>query len=65
MLTDELSAKRIAGPFSHAPFNPFAVSPLGLVPKKEHGRFRLIHDLSYSPEGAVNDFIDPKVIRAI
>jgi hypothetical protein len=60
MLAAELTAQRIAGPFPQPPFDPFVISPLGLVPKKEHGRFRLIHDLSYSPQGAVNDFIDPQ-----
>jgi hypothetical protein len=57
MLSSELLAQRIAGPFLRPPFDPFFISPLGLVPKKEHGKFRLIHDLSYSPDGAVNDYI--------
>ncbi|MEE4247451.1 MAG: reverse transcriptase domain-containing protein [Kangiellaceae bacterium] len=29
------------------------------MPKKEPGKYRLIHDLSYSEHGSVNDFIDP------
>ena len=45
------------GPFYEPPFQDFKVSPLGLVPKKEEGEFRLIHHLSF-PEGAsVNDGI--------
>ena len=37
-------------------------SPLGVVPKKEPGKFRLIHDLSFPrkpPNSSVNDGIDP------
>ena len=35
--------------------------PLGLVPKKAPGEFRLIHHLSW-PEGElVNDFINPEM----
>ena len=36
-----------AGPFHHVPFNPYRVSPLGVVPKKTPREFRLIHHLSY------------------
>lgn len=56
-LTKEWSAGRIAGPFSAPPFVNFVTSPLGVVPKKNPGNFRIIHHLSY-PEGkSVNDFI--------
>lgn len=34
------------------------VSPLGVVPKKELGKFRLIHHLSFPKGGSVNDAID-------
>ena len=43
----ELSLGRIGGPLDRPPCPGFRVSPLGLVPKKEPGKFRLIHDLSY------------------
>ncbi|KAJ1136001.1 hypothetical protein NDU88_002428 [Pleurodeles waltl] len=33
------------------------VSPLGVVPKKTQGEFRLIHHLSWPEGGSVNDFI--------
>jgi hypothetical protein len=49
-LAKELALKRMAGPFKLPPFKDFVVSPLGLVPKKEPGEFRLIHDLSF-PRG--------------
>lgn len=59
MLQKELSHRRIAGPFSCAPFPNFIVSPLGVVPKKEEGKYRLIHDLSFPSDSSVNSFIDP------
>jgi len=37
------------------------VSPLGLVPKKQQGEFRMIHHLSYPEGGSINVFIDPKL----
>ena len=49
-LSKELGAGRIVGPFDSPPFETFRVSPLGIVPKKLPGEFRLIHHLSY-PEG--------------
>lgn len=53
----ELTEGRVSGPYSVPPFPNFRVSPLGLVPKKNSGEFRVIHHLSY-PEGtSVNDGI--------
>lgn len=49
-LSKELAAGRIVGPYDTPPFETFRVSPLGIVPKKLPGEFRLIHHLSY-PEG--------------
>ena len=54
----EIHAGRVGGPFRHPPLNNFRVSPLGLVPKKEPGDFRLIHHLSYPKGESVNDNID-------
>jgi hypothetical protein len=45
-LKKEMSKLRISGPFDTSPVQNFAWFPLGLVPKKEPGQFRLIHDLS-------------------
>ena len=59
-LNKELMAGRIMGPFSSPPFNDLIISPLGLVPKKEEGAYRLIHDLSYPQNNAVNDLIPPE-----
>lgn len=44
---------RIAGP----PFSNLCVSPLGVVPKKKVGKFRLIHHLSHPKGDSVNDEI--------
>lgn len=55
----ELNAGRIAGPFVQCPLQNLIVSPLGVVPKKAVGEFRLIHHLSW-PEGqSINDFVAP------
>ena len=57
----EVEAGRVAGPFDTRPLPALRVSPLGLVPKKEPGEYRLIHHLSYPPGKSLNDFIDPKL----
>ena len=60
-LNKEIIAHRILGPFLSPPIPNLRVSPIGVVPKKEPGQFRIIHHLSY-PEGlSVNDFIDKNV----
>ena len=56
-LDKEISLGRIVGPFDNPPFNNFVCSPLGLVPKKEIGEFRLIHDLSFPRGDSVNSHI--------
>ena len=56
-LENELRAGRIVGPFSRPPLDNFISSPLGVVPKKIPGEFRLIHHLSYPDGSSVNDFI--------
>ena len=58
-ITSELNAGRVKGPFPHPPFTNFRVSPIGLVPKKNPGEFRLIHHLSHPQKHSVNDHIDP------
>ena len=56
-LSKELDAHRLVGPFSSPPFQVFRISPLGLVPKKIEGEFRLIHHLSYPRGSSLNDGI--------
>ena len=62
-LAMEVAAGRVAGPFDFWPFQDLMVSPVGVVPKKTPGEFRMIHHLSW-PEGAsVNDFISREDAR--
>jgi hypothetical protein len=49
----ELAAGRFAGPFDHHPLPKFHVSPLGLCPKKEQNKLRMIHHLSYPKKGGL------------
>ena len=56
----ELANHRLAGPFYSPPFNEFHVSPLGVVPKKSPGEFRMIHHLSFPNGASVNDGILPE-----
>ena len=56
----ELEAQQLAGPFQSPPLSPFWVSPLGVVPKKAPGEFRLIHHLSFPKGSSVNDGIPPE-----
>ena len=60
-LHQELSLARIKGPFPHAPFPNFKVSPLSLREKQEGGKFRLLHNLSYPYDlQSVNANIPPE-----
>ena len=59
----ELASHRLAGPFRIPPLHPFRISPLGVVPKKTPGEFRLIHHLSYPKGSSVNDGIDSERTR--
>ena len=54
VIASELNLGRIAGPFSAPPFDDLVICPLGLIPKKEPGAFRLIHDLSFPKGDSVN-----------
>ena len=59
-LRKELEVQRLAGPFTSPPLSPFWISPLGVVPKKVPGEFRLIHHLSFPKGSSVNDGIPPE-----
>ena len=58
-IKEEVDAGRVAGPFKEKPFPNLWVSPVGIVPKSEAGKFRLIFDLSHPPGRSVNDGIPP------
>lgn len=59
-IQSEVDAGRILGPFSTPPVHNLICSPLGLVPKREPGSFRLIHDLSFPKGDSVNSGIAPE-----
>ena len=53
----EQALGRIQGPFDRPPFPNIQCSPIGVVPKKKVGEFRLIQHLSYPEGSSINDFI--------
>jgi hypothetical protein len=57
----EIKLGRIAGPFKERPIHNLIVSPIGLVPKSEKGKFRLIQHLSHPEGGSINDGINKEV----
>lgn len=57
-LRKEVSLGRMSGSFSSSPLPGLIISPLGVVPKKEPGKFRLIHHLSHPKGASVNDGIN-------
>jgi len=60
-LLKEVQLGRLAGPFTIPPLPDLRISPIGLVPKREPGEYRLIHHLSYPEGSSVNHFIDDKL----
>ena len=54
-IEQEKYLNRIEGPFQSPPFDFFKVSPLALKEKKNSGKYRLLHNLSYPyDENSVN-----------
>ena len=54
----EMALHRILGPFDSPPIDlTFRISPVGVVPKKLPGEYRMIHNLSYPEGSSVNDYI--------
>ena len=49
-----MSLSRVAAPFDSPPFPNFQVSPIGLVPKKDSGKFRTIFHLSHPKSGTTS-----------
>ena len=56
-IANEQALGRIQGPFDRPPFPNIQCSPIGVVPKKKLGEFRLIQHLSYPEGSSINDFI--------
>ena len=64
-ISKELQLGRIIGPYDEPPHvQNYKISPLGVVPKKTAGKFRIIHHLSYPEGSSVNDFI-PREISSV
>ena len=53
-LSREINMGRVAGPFDVLTPADVILSPIGVVPKKKPGEFRLIHDLSFPKLDSVN-----------
>ena len=57
-LNNEVTARRIRGPFDQPPFENFQISPITIRKKSTTGKFRLLHNLSYPYDGtSINDNI--------
>ena len=57
-LAKEVALGRVLGPFDNQPTTPaYRISPLGVVPKKVPGEYRMIHNLSHTEGSSVNDYI--------
>ena len=59
-LAKEIQAGRIIGPFDNPPLHNLKASPLGVIPKKVQGEYRMIHHLSFPYGGSVNYFVPPE-----
>ena len=62
-LDKEIKLGRIAGPFDSLPIPNLIVSPVGLVPKAQKGKFRMIHHLSHPDGDSINDGIDRDICQ--
>ncbi len=60
-LAKEISQGRIAGPFHELSFVNMHISFIGVVPKKDVGQYRLIHNLSYPTDKSINDHIPDEI----
>lgn len=53
----------MCGPFATLPLPDLCISPIGVVPKKVPGKYRLIQHLSFPHGGSVNDGIPDSMCR--
>ena len=64
-ISKELQLGRIIGPYYEPPHvQHHKMLPLGVVPTKTPGKFRIIHHLSYPEGSSVNDFIPREISSA-
>ena len=59
-LQHELNKGRIEGPFTDPPFPYFKSSPLALREKRDTGKYRLLHNLSFPYDDRSLNFNIPK-----
>lgn len=59
----EVRLGRMCGPFATPPLPDLCISPIGVVPKKVPGKYRLIQHLSFPHGGSVNDGIPDSICR--
>ena len=65
LIAEELSERRIAGPFAQVPFKYYIEHPIFLVAKPDSKvPWRLIHDLSKPAGSSLNDLI-PRIAREV
>ena len=62
-INKEIKLGRIAGPFNGRPLPNLIISPIGLVPKSEPGKYRLIQHLSFPLGSSINDGIDREMCK--
>lgn len=64
VIADDVRNGKKAGPFARKPFLAMCISPIGCVPKKNSGKVRVIHHLSYPHGGdSVNAAIVEEPLR--
>ena len=59
-LDKEVSLGRMLGPFQSKPLDNLICSPVGMVPKKDSDKMRMITHLSYPHRDSINSHMDPK-----
>ena len=59
-LDKEISAGRMLGPFKGIPLPNLICSPVGMVPKKDSAKMRMITHLSYAHGNSINLYMDPQ-----
>ncbi len=62
-INKEVNLGRIAGPFDSRPLRNLIISPIGLVPKSEPGKYRLIQHLSFPDGSSINDGINREMCK--
>ena len=59
-LDKEITLGRVLGPFKQPPLDNLVCSPVGMVPKKNSTKMRMITHLSYPNGNSINHHIDPR-----